>query len=199
MHQRRVEPMQWQLRTKLAVTTRSPGPIQRRRQHRFAAPASGLVRDFCIARYFEASQELDLAGMIVLALISAHRFVLRRKLSPSFIRSSRAALSSSDRSVATCSLCPSLDNRGRHRGSGLSRRRPAGTRRRSARTELLRKTPDAAHPHCIPLMARSVVGRKRRRCQNGQGDNNARHCFQRLRLNPLRNPKTGNFLRTIFN
>jgi len=45
-------------------------------------PLSRLVRDFCIARYFEASQELDVAGMIVPALISAHRFVLRWELSP---------------------------------------------------------------------------------------------------------------------
>jgi hypothetical protein len=37
---------------------------------------------FRIVLYFEASQELNVTGMIVLALISAHRFVLRRELSP---------------------------------------------------------------------------------------------------------------------
>src|SRR5437016_2937779 len=82
MHQCRVEPVQWQLGTKLAVTIRSPWPIQRGPTASVCCPLSRLVRDFCIARYFEASQELDVARMIVLALISVHRFVLRRELSP---------------------------------------------------------------------------------------------------------------------
>jgi hypothetical protein len=198
MHQRRVEPMQWQLRTKLAVTkeprANSAPPTASvccpRVRSRTGFLHRALFRGKSRARRsWDDSSCSDQCTSLCLApeiVPFLHQIVARCSLIV------KTGLLRHVRYVRRLTTGADIEVR-------LSRRRPAGTRRRSARTELLRKTPDAAHPRCIPLMARSVVGRKRRRCQNGQGDNNACHCFQRLRLNPFRNPKTGNFLRTIFN
>jgi hypothetical protein len=87
-----------------------------------------------------------------------------------------------DSSVATCPLCPSFNSRGGHRDSGLGLRRRAENPGRSARTALpLNRLSLRIGIICVE--ARIVIGRKRRRCQNGrhQGSNKPRHCFPRHR------------------